>query len=50
MGNPLVVNLCIGEIEERAIQSTPSRPKFWKRFVDDSFSIIEEVLFAFHVK
>ena len=29
-------------IENMAIQATPTKPKTWKRFVDDSFSIIKK--------
>ena len=46
MGNPVVpvvANICMEKVEERAIETTYScTPKIWKRFVDDSFSIIKK--------
>jgi hypothetical protein len=45
MGSPvsaIVANLCMEVIEEQAIQSATTRPKTWKRFVDDSFAIINK--------
>ena len=37
------------EIEKTAINATPVSPKFWKRYVDDSFCIIKSDAFAsFH--
>ena len=45
MGSPvsaIVANLCMEVIEEQAIQSATTPPKTWKRFVDDSFAIINK--------
>jgi ribosomal protein L17 len=41
--SPVVANLCMEVIEIMAIQTTPTKPKTWKRFVDDSFSIINKI-------
>ncbi len=43
MGSPvsaIVANLCMEVIEEQAIQSATTRPKTWKRFVDDSLAFM----------
>ena len=52
MGSPvsaIVANLCMEVIEEQAIQSATTRPKTWKRFVDDSFAIINKnAITSFH--
>ena len=43
MGSPVsatVANLCMEAIEEQAIQSATTRPKTWKRFVDDSLAFM----------
>ena len=40
--SPVVANLCIEEIEEQAINTTPVPPKIWKRYVGDSFCIIKK--------
>ena len=40
--SPVVANICMEKIEEMAIKTTPVPPKTWKRFVDDSFSIIKK--------
>ena len=52
MGSPvsvIVANLCMEVIEEQAIQSATTPPKTWKRFVDDSFAIINEsAITSFH--
>ena len=42
MGSPVVANICMEVIENTAIETTQTKPKTWKRFVDDSFSIIEK--------
>ena len=39
--SPVVANLCMGAIEEMAINTTPVPSKVWKRYVDDSFCIIK---------
>ncbi len=47
--SPVVANLCMEVIEITAIQTTPTKPKTWKRFVDDSFSIIKKTAIStFH--
>ena len=47
--SPVVANLCMEEIEKRAINTTTVSPKFWKRYVDDSFCIIKsDAVASFH--
>ena len=47
--SPVVADLCMEEIEETAIDSTPVAPKVWKRYVDDSFCIIKkDAVTSFH--
>ena len=52
MGSPvsaIVANLCMEVIEEQAIQSAITPPNIWKRFVDDSFAIINKnAIISFH--
>ncbi|XP_068739822.1 uncharacterized protein [Montipora capricornis] len=45
--SPVVANLCMEEIEKTAINTTTVLPKFWKRYVDDSFCIIKSDAVAF---
>ena len=40
--SPVVANICMEVIENTAIETTPTKTKTWKRFVDDSFSIIKK--------
>ena len=40
--SPVVANICMEKIKEMATKTTTVRPKTWKRFVDDSFSIIKK--------
>ena len=40
--SPVVANICMEKIEETTIKITPVPPKIWKRFVDDTFSIIKK--------
>lgn len=40
--SPLEAKLCMVEIEETAIDSTPVPQKVWKRYVDDSFCVIKK--------
>ena len=46
--SPVVANLCMEEIEKTAINATTVSPKFWKRYVDDSFCIIKSDAASFH--
>ena len=45
--SPVVANICacMEVIENTASETTPTKPKTWKRFVDDSFSIIKKTAF-----
>ena len=40
--SPLVANLFMEDIETKALATAPSTPKIWKRFVDDTFTIIQK--------
>ncbi len=40
--SPLVANLFMEDFEERALSSYPHPPRFWGRYVDDTFVIIEK--------
>ena len=40
--SPVVANICMEVIENTAFETTPTKPKTWKRFIDDSFSIIKK--------
>ena len=47
--SPVVANLCVEEIEDSTINSTPIPPRYWKRYVDDSFCIIKKnAVSSFH--
>ena len=47
--SPVVVNFCMEEIEETAIDSTFVPPKVWERYVDDRFCIIKkDAVFSFY--
>ena len=39
--SPIVTNLYMEDFEKKAISSSPHTPLFWRRFVDDTFTIIE---------
>ena len=40
--NPIVANLFMEDLEVQAIKKSPSPPVLWKRFVDDTFTIIKK--------
>ena len=46
--SPVIANLYMKEIEERAITNTANPPKEWDRYVDDAFSIMKKDVSAFH--
>ena len=39
--SPIVANLFMEDLETKALATAPSTPKIWKRFVDDTFTIIQ---------
>ena len=38
--SPIVTNLYMEDLETRAIESSPNPPSFWRRFVDDTLTIM----------
>ena len=52
MGSPVsvtVANMVVEDEEQRALATFISPPQFWKRYVDDTFTVIpEEMVSAFH--
>ena len=41
--SPIVANLCMEYLEQKALSTAPNPPRFWCRFVDDTFVIHMEV-------
>ena len=41
--SPIVANLFMEDLETKALATAPSTPKIWKRFVDDTFTIIQKL-------
>ena len=39
--SPIVANLYMGDLETKAIQSAQNPPSFWRRFVDDTLTIMK---------
>ena len=39
--SPIVANIYIKNFEVEAIRSSPNPPQFWKRYVDDTFTILQ---------
>ena len=51
MGSPVsavIANLYVEIFEEQAIESMPCKPKIWKRYVDDTFTILDRDSFLQH--
>lgn len=47
--SPVVANICLEVTEDSAINATPVPLRYWKRYVDDSFCIIEKnAVSSFH--
>jgi len=45
MGSPVsavIAELVMQEVEEKALETSPVRPKWWRRYVDDSNACIKK--------
>ena len=36
----IMANIYMEDLEQRALQTSPFSPRFWKRYVDDNFAVI----------
>ena len=40
--SPVIANIYMGKLEEKALATFETRPKFWRRYVDDVFAIVKK--------